>query len=299
MSKFNVLNVDGKLLSIFCAVYEEGSISKGAARLGLSQPVVSHSLERLRLALNDPLFVRAGRTITPTERAKVLAPEISELVDRLVNLAEPHTHTIKEIDTHFCLSANDFERQLIAPKLSKELWQLAPKAGLKLISANESFIEDLRSRKCDLVVTPLNLPNHLDIHYTPLFEDNSMFFFDPSVIGAEEVLSNYARLEHAVVRFGANKTQIADSVFENLGIIRNVKLESPSFEALPIMMKGTPLIATLPSKLKQGLFSEFDCISLPFEFPTVKFKMVWHKATHTSPTHKWFRSIVRTSISNN
>ncbi len=101
MSKFNMLNVDVKLLSIFCAVYEEGAISKGAARLGLSQPVVSHSLERLRLALNDPLFVRAGRTIIPTERAKVLAPEISELVDRLVNLAEPQTQAIKEIDTHF------------------------------------------------------------------------------------------------------------------------------------------------------------------------------------------------------
>ncbi len=179
------------------------------------------------------------------------------------------------------------------------MWHSAPKAGLKLISANESFIEDLRNRKCDLVVTPLNLPSHLDIHYAPLFEDNSMFFFDSSVICAEEVLSNYARLDHAVVRFGATKTQISDSVFENLGIIRNVKLESPSFEALPILMKGTPLIATLPSKLKQSLFSEFDYVSLPFEFPTVKFKMVWHKATHTSPIHKWFRTIVRASVSNN
>ncbi|MBN3563264.1 LysR family transcriptional regulator [Aliamphritea spongicola] len=296
MSKFNIMDVDLKLLTIFNAVYEEGSISKGAKRLSLSQPVVSHSLDRLRLAFNDPLFVRAGRTIVPTERAKNLATDICELIDKLLGLAVPEVIDLAEIDTLFCLSANDFERQFFAPYILGRMLNEAPNAKLRLVSTKDNFIEDLRTRECDIVLSPLTPPGHLDIYSVPLFEDHSMFFFDPSEITASEVLSNYLNLEHAVVRFGIPETQISDRIYQELGIDRKVKLEVPSFEALPAMMRGTSLVATLPSSLKNSLFSDFGSVPLPFDFPKVKFNMIWHKTTHSSPVHQWFRALISSVI---
>src|SRR5213594_5982 len=44
-------------------------LRRAAELVGLSQPAVSHSLTRLRLALKDPLFVRATGGVAPTAKA--------------------------------------------------------------------------------------------------------------------------------------------------------------------------------------------------------------------------------------
>lgn len=298
MSKFNISNVDVKLLSIFCAVYEEGSISRAAERLNLSQPLVSHALDRLRLAFKDPLFVRAGRSIAPTDRARFLAPEISELVQRLIGLSEPETLNLNEIETRFCLSANDFERQLLASKVSTELFQRAPHASLRLMDTKDTFVESLRAREYDVVVTPLALPDYMDIHSSALFEDNVQCFFDSSMLHADEVLSCYGELDHAEVDFGRTKSRVIDPALLQHGIVRKIKLAAPSFEALPPLLQGTRMVATLPSRLKYGLFADFECVPLPFPTATFTFNMVWHKATHLSAAHQWFRSLVRAAVQN-
>ena len=52
--------LDLNLLVVFDAVFAERHISRAARRLGKSQPAVSGALARLRLVLDDPLFVRDG-----------------------------------------------------------------------------------------------------------------------------------------------------------------------------------------------------------------------------------------------
>ena len=47
----------------------ERSVSKAAIRLGMHQPAVSASLKRLRDFAGDPLLVRSGSGMVPTETA--------------------------------------------------------------------------------------------------------------------------------------------------------------------------------------------------------------------------------------
>ncbi len=292
MPNFNISKVDVKLLSIFSAVYEHNSISLAAERLNLSQPYVSHALERLRLAFNDPLFVRAGRSIAPTERAHFLAPEISTLVEKLIELSVPNHLEISEMNTCFSISANDFERQLIIPNLLKTLLRDAPKASLNLSNTKDQYVESLRQREYDLVITPLKPPSHLDIYSKALFTDQPRCLFDSSQISAEEVTENYINLDHAAVQFGSNKARIVDQILKLKGVSRNIKLVTPSFEALPSLIRDTRIIATVPSRLQDSLFTGFGSTAFPFDCPDMTFNMVWHKATHLSPTHQWLRSVI-------
>lgn len=293
MSKFNISKVDVKLLSIFCAVYEQGSISLAARKLDVSQPLVSHSLERLRQAFNDPLFVRAGRSIAPTERARFLAPQIALLVEKLIELSEPTHFELKDIRTRFAISANDFERQLIIPPLLKELLRQAPHASLNLSNTKESYIDCLRQREYDLVITPLQSTDQLDIYSKPLFTDQARCFFDSRQISAAQVIEQYVHLDHAAVQFGYNKARIVDKMLKARGIERNIKLVTPSFEALPSLIRDTQLVATAPARLQNTLFAGFGCTELPFEVPEMTFNMLWHKATHLSPPHQWLRSTIQ------
>lgn len=296
MSNPDVLRLDVKLLTIFCAVAKEGAISRAAKRLNVSQPLVSHALDRLRIAFGDPLFVRAGRGIVPTERALSLAPEISEILDRLQSLTAPEPQDLTQISTRFCLAAFDYERRLITPGLLARILRETPLASLRVIPSSRDVVSSLRARECDLAITPISPPDHLDIYSAPLFEDEAMCFFDPEMISADEVRCDFSALPHASVRFSLSGTPLEERIFEDHGITRNVKLEVSSFEALPSLMRGTRLIAILPSRLAADLFADFAHIPPPCPFPTSCFNMVWHKATHHSLPHQWFRAAVRKAI---
>src|SRR5262245_43928886 len=49
---------DLNLLVVFDAVMQERSVTRAGSRIGLSQPAMSHALNRLRYMLKDDLFVR-------------------------------------------------------------------------------------------------------------------------------------------------------------------------------------------------------------------------------------------------
>ena len=63
-------NVDLNLLTVFDAVMQLHNITRAANMLGMSQPAVSNAVARLKIMFNDDLFVRHGRGIQPTMRAR-------------------------------------------------------------------------------------------------------------------------------------------------------------------------------------------------------------------------------------
>ena len=52
------MKYDLNLLPVFLALMEERSVTRAASRLGITQPALSNSLNRLRDMLKDPLFIR-------------------------------------------------------------------------------------------------------------------------------------------------------------------------------------------------------------------------------------------------
>ncbi|HEX7791439.1 MAG TPA: LysR family transcriptional regulator, partial [Afipia sp.] len=74
----NLRNIDLNLLIVFEAVFSTGNISHAARQLALSQPAVSNALTRLREHFDDPLFVRSGRGVKPTNRSLQMITPVRE-----------------------------------------------------------------------------------------------------------------------------------------------------------------------------------------------------------------------------
>ena len=71
----DIRRLDLNLLVVLEAIHAEGSLTRAARRLNLSQPAISHALGRLREALDDPLFLRQGNRMVPTPRTlRLMAP---------------------------------------------------------------------------------------------------------------------------------------------------------------------------------------------------------------------------------
>ena len=121
MNKLDYLGLDGSALRTFIIVMEEVSVSKTAARLNVTQSSVSHTLDKLRSAFDDQLFIRDGRGIMPTAKALSLRDPIQTILDELKSLTYERKFDPLAESIEFTIAANDFPRQLIFPKLLKGL----------------------------------------------------------------------------------------------------------------------------------------------------------------------------------
>ena len=92
------IELDGRLLQALVAVHEEGSLTRAAQRLGLTQSAVSHAVERLRGITGDALFVRSGRGIVPTARADVLVAGARRLIAELRDFGQGFKDMAPAID---------------------------------------------------------------------------------------------------------------------------------------------------------------------------------------------------------
>src|SRR3989344_6039409 len=61
--------IDLHLIRVLHTVLTERSVSRAAVRLGMHQPAVSAALKRLRDLAGDPLLVRSGASMMPTDAA--------------------------------------------------------------------------------------------------------------------------------------------------------------------------------------------------------------------------------------
>ena len=79
-------------LSLFLEVAEERSFTRAAAKLGMSQSALSHSVRRLEAKLGLRLLTRTTRSVAPTEAGErliaTLRPALDDIGDKLASLTE-------------------------------------------------------------------------------------------------------------------------------------------------------------------------------------------------------------------
>lgn len=70
------------------AVSEQGSMTRAAQDLGISQPAVSRLLADLSAELGFSLFDRRDGRLIPTQEARVLIPDINRLLEMMTHISE-------------------------------------------------------------------------------------------------------------------------------------------------------------------------------------------------------------------
>ncbi|NLP63773.1 LysR family transcriptional regulator [Paraburkholderia sacchari] len=155
MNQIDIGSVDLNLFKVFEALFEEGGASRAAIRLDMTQSAVSAALRRLREVFSDALFVRTGRGLAPTSRARELKPIVSEALDRCrqsLAIASPNAMTFHGRSVSIGLS-DDFEIA-IGRRLIDVLSTSAP--GLRLIfrQTHSQIVGDaLANQEMDLAVS--------------------------------------------------------------------------------------------------------------------------------------------------
>lgn len=288
MNKIDYLGLDGSTLRTFITVLEEESVSKAANRLNITQSAVSHTLDKLRTVFGDPLFVRSGRGIIPTAKARSLREPIESILDELKSLTYERKFDPLSESIEFTIAANDFPTQLIFPKLLKELYSEGINPILHFIPSGIPSANFRRALRCQILITPAP-PEGKSIIKKALFQSKKVCFYDAKVRKAPKTLKQFIDSRYVDVQFSNTESSMMVLSEINPSSLNPPTVTVRNFGALPAFIKGTDLITTQLDIMRYGLLKDLDFSPLPLNTKTTPLYIVWHQRDHEDPAHQWFR----------
>lgn len=295
MSNFDHLGLDGNTLRTFLTVLEEMSVSRAAERLGVTQSAVSHTLEKLRGIFHDPLFVRVGRGIESTARARALQGPMESVLESLKALTDDREFDPLVEEMEFTVAANDFPAQLIFPKLLKELSAEGIHPRVRFIPSGIPSVSILRASRYRLLITPTP-PGDPELSQVSLLRSKMEIFYDPMVRSAPKTKKEFAESNYVEVRFSDTESSLMALPSFDATTIRPPMICVPNFGSLAPMIKGTDRITTQIAVMKLGLLSELESAPLPFETEPLDLFLIWHRREHDDPAHRWFRQKIVATV---
>ncbi len=295
MSRFDHSDLDGHLLELLLAVYEEQSVTRAAQRLGVTQSAVSHLLDKLREIVGDPLFIRAGRGIVATARAEVLARRARLLLDELRGFVTAGGFDPAGLQATVTLAANDLQRDLLIPPLLQRLRAQAPGLQLRVIASGVPRAELLRDGLCQLAISP-RPPDAPDIVQKRLFEDHYAVFYDPAQRSAPRHADDYLAADHVTVLYEPRRQLDLDQLLEARGVQRRFIATVPNFAGVAALLHGSDLLATLPSLLRVHLLRGLAQAPVPLPCPAMPMYLIWHLRHQAEPLHLWLRQQVEAVV---
>lgn len=297
MKKFDYTSVDGSLLRTFLVVLEEHSASAAAARLGVTQSTVSHALAKLRQFTGDPLFVRSGQLLLPTEVALSLKEPVQSIVDDLRGLTHRREFNPAYEDMRFVIAANDMQRDLVFPQLLRELQSEGLSTEFEFIPSGHPTLSLMRDNRCQLAMTPFP-PAGSDIVQTPLFSGKMMCFYDGAMREPPRTWKEYCAADHLIVRFPDGGTSLRALSGVDKSKIRAARVSVPNFNDIPVFLRGTQLIVTVMDSMKIHTLRDLDMVPLPEPSDLVTIYLVWHMRSTNDPAHIWLRQRIKAIAKN-
>ena len=288
---------DLNLLIVFDAVMQERSVTRAGSRIGLSQPAMSHALNRLRHMLKDELFVRTPAGMVPTPRAEALAQPLRNALNEMQLALEPTAFEPAASDRRFVLAVNNYAAVVIVPPLVAAARAAAPAIHLDLRpSGTLDIVERLDRGDLDLAIIG-GADQGERFAASPLLEDHFVMVMRRGHPCSRETVSAeaFAALPHLEISSSREDTGFIDAWLAERGLRRDIALRAPYLSAAPILAQSD-MVATLSRRIAQEFIRDhpLQICTPPYPSPQVRTGMVWHRRLDRQPGHRWLRSVIQT-----
>ena len=291
------MRYDLNLLPIFVALMEERSVTRAAERMGMTQPALSNALSRLRLMLQDQLFVRERYGIQPTPIALELSPLIAEALAQLDNavLGQQVFDPVKA-ERLFTIAPNGYVEFVLVPAIVARLEKVAPGIKLRLTPYGNDLVETgVVSGTTALVLGRIvDPPDNLVVQH--LMDEGLACAVRTDHPGVGDVMTReqFETMKHVnIVPPGRMRAGLFQALAQQQ-LKRDVAISVTNFFAAAEMVAVTDYCATLPTLICRQLMHDprLKVLPAPVDLGSFPVEMAWHVRYRHDPAHRWLRALI-------
>jgi DNA-binding transcriptional LysR family regulator len=282
-----------------------GSVSDAARELHVTQPAMSRTLGRLRDALGDPLFVREGRRLVMTDRARALREPVAEALRAATSVFErPAPFDPKTASGEFRLALGDEAQTAFAEAILTTLWRELPRLDIRIHRLMRETVVEARRGAIELALAPdlAALPpiaGAVDLSefvQRKTYDRRFVVVSSPRHPRKRLDLESYARADHLLVGPDATGRGFVDDYLESHGLRRRVAATVTSFHTAAYVVARTELISTLPEEVVASAEVKLVVAKPPLELPPIPMVLLWLPRHTNDARHRFVRGLVERAI---
>lgn len=292
--------IDLHLIRVLHTVLTDRSVSRAAIRLGMYQPAVSAALKRLRELSGDPLLVRSGAGMVPTDAGlRMIEPSAAILRAAEMLFSDARGFDPQTAATTFRIAASDYLDPLFLPVLVSQIKSQAPLCHIEIhpLSPDADYHAHLSLGEVDLVIGNWHKPPE-DLHMARLFDDEivSLVNRDHPAVRRGWDIETWLAAEHvAPTPTHPGARGIIDQMLDTLGRQRNIMARCAHFGLIPDMVASSLLVLTTGRQYCERFAERLPVAILPcpIALPRLEYYQLWHERTHSSSSARWLRERTR------
>ncbi len=298
----NFRTLDLNLLRVFDAVMAEGSLTRAAERLAMTQPAASHALKRLHVAVGEDLLLRTAFGMRPTARAEALWPQVRAALTQLQGALSPRSFDPKTDPANFSVAMADATAAMLLPQLIAAIESEQALANLRVLPLTtrdpRRLVED---GDADLAVGyfPTAIASIVaqgqdaSLHHRQLYATEYVCVMRREHPLANETLTldAFVAAHHLLVSFSGRPHGFVDQALAALGRQRRIVLTVNQFATAGSVVAKSDLLTVLPREFLPATGAEHRLVSkpLPLSLAPVHVEMMWHLRNDDDPAHRWLR----------
>ena len=302
----NTNDFDLNLLAALEVLLAERSVTRAALRMGVTQPAMSNSLRRLRLLLDDPVFVRTPEGMQPTPRAVSIGPTIKHALDSIRASISAPGFDPQRSTVRFRVATLDYLEALHFPQVIARAHSAGPDIHVQ-IRRLEAIYEVPQQRlesgaiDCAVGLFPQPMTPQSGLHSQILRKEEWVCIARRGHPAFRRRLSlqDYAGLKHIGVAYPEHGHGLGmiDRLLAVQGLSRTCAASVPHFAILPFHVAQSDCIATVPRRIAH-IFSKslpLRVAAAPLPAPS-DVSLIWHSRVDGDPAHRWFRNLLIESV---
>ena len=291
MNSVHSSSIDVTMLRTLDTLLRTESTVVAARELGITQSAVSHALRRLREALGHPLFVVVGRKLVATDRARALAPRVTEALAALERvLTETAAFEPAALSTTFRIVAPDSVELVLLPRLLEALATEAPGVELTTLLTGDTLEDVIQRGEADLALGA-RFRERAGLVHRALYDDTFACVMRSDHPIRRLTLRAYCDARHVLVSPRGLPGGVVDDRLAEDGRSRRVVLRTPSFQTALALVARTDLLVTLPRSVADAYATTtpLRIVPAPLPLPALRFGMVFAASRRDDPAHRWLR----------
>jgi DNA-binding transcriptional LysR family regulator len=295
------MTIELRQLRYFVAVAEENHFGRAAARLHMTQPPLSQTIQSLEAELGTPLFARTRRSVALTTAGVALLPEARRILQQAEALSELARRAASGAFGLLSLSFVSTADYSVLPPLLREFRERYPQVQIDLREATTDVqLEDLAHGRIDagLLIPPLPGKARIDLDYMTVLSEPLILAAPKGLVGLRGKTSVALKAVADVPliifprRIAPSFHDAILSCFHEAGLTPRIGQEAIQMQTIVSLVSAGMGIALVPQSVSNLKRPGVEYKPLANKTPSIETGLAWRRDS-VSPVLRAFLELLR------